>query len=378
MLNPYAEDTSRRYLALIRAKTLFNERHYYSTDLRPVVTYTGADVRSLSPLPHGNSITPIVSHTAHTLGGLILGQEDSIGLLIDGCAGATSGLGLYTSEDGVHFQELFETTTSEEAFIPPESSPHHALQPGGAFRLGDKRIYYYYARGTDHFSYGWIRYNGESYYALSESQTAGFLETPILEKPPAGWRNLYLNFELNEGQLSVEIIDPQTELPVAGYGSEDCDDLTSGLEEEITWQAASLSELTHDGLRLRFYFSRSGAEDSSPQLYAWEMKPAVIYSPSASDLQVEGEVNPTNVLDTTPTFSWTYQHPQDSGQSAYQIIVASSAELLAENTGDLWDSGIVLSSQTAATYAGTTLEGYTTYFWKVRVRSAEGVWSEQW
>ncbi len=378
LFNPYAEDTSRRYLALIRAKTIFNECRYYSTDLRPLVTYTGADVRSLSPLPHGNSITPIVSHIAHTLGGLILGQEDSIGLLIDGSGGSTSGLGLYTSEDGVHFQELFPTTNNEEAFIPPHSYPRHSLQPGGAFRLGDKRIYYYYARGTDDFSYGWIRYNGESYYALSESQTAGFLETAILEKPPAGWQNLYLNLELNEGQSSVEIIDPQTELPVAGYGSEDCDDLTSGLEGEITWQAASLSELTHDWLRLRFHFSRSGAEDSSPQLYAWEMKPAVIYSPSASDLRVEGEVNPTNVLDTTPTFSWTYQHPQDSGQSAYQIIVASSPELLAENTGDLWDSGIVLSSQTAATYAGTTLEGYTTYFWKVRVRSAEGVWSEQW
>ena len=146
----------------------------------------------------------------------------------------------------------------------------------------------------------------------------------------------------------------------------------------MTWQAAGLSELTDEYLRLRFYLTRSAAEDASPQLYAWQMKTAEAQYPWVSDLLVEGEANPTNVSDTTPALSWTYHHPENSPQSAYQIIVASSPDLLDENLGDLWDSGIVLSSDTSAVYAGTSLQDYTTYFWKVRVRSGEGAWSEQW
>ncbi len=376
--NPYAQDISRRFIALIRAKTIFNSGSGYSTDARPLLTYAGTDPKSLAPLPHGNRASPVVSPQVHNLCGAVLGQEDCIALLDEYTSGFTMGIGLFTSEDGIHFQELFPLSTDSSAFIPQGelAGEGSRLFPRWAFQLGDKRIYYY-SWGSD-FNFAWCRWNGETWYALSEDETEGSLQTAILEKPADGWGELYLNVEPNDGQASVEVLDPETELPIAGYGLEDCEAISAGLNRQVTWGAAGLSELTSDYLRLRLHFNRSQTTDTSPQLFAWEIKPAVVHYPSASDLRVEGQVNPTNVLDPTPTLSWTYHHPDDSPQSAYQIIVASSAELLAENTGDIWDSGVVLSSQNSVVYDGPALQDYETYFWKVRVRSAEGVWSEQW
>lgn len=374
--NPYAQDISRRFVALIRAKTIYNSGYTYSAEARPLLIYAGADPKSLSPLPHGNTASPIVSPQVHNLCGVVLGQEDSIGLLDEYTSGFTMGIALYISEDGVHFQELFPLASDSNAFIPQGELPGEGsrLFPRWALRLGDKRIYYY-CWGTD-FNFAWCRWNGETWYALSDGETEGFLETAILEKPAEGWGELYLNVEVNDGQVSVEVIDPETELAVAGYGLEDCDAISPGLERQVTWGGGGLAELTNDYLRLRFHSSRSQTEDSPPQLFAWEIKPAVVHYPWASDLLVEGQVNPTNVLDPTPTLSWTYHHPNNSPQSAYQIIIASSAELLEENTGDIWDSGVVLSSDTSTVYDGPAFQDYQTYFWKVRVRSAEGVWSE--
>ena len=136
--------------------------------------------------------------------------------------------------------------------------------------------------------------------------------------------------------------------------------------------------MTNDYLRLRIHVNRPQAEDDSPQLFAWEIRSKIVQYPSASELQVEGEANPANVVDPSPTFSWTYHHTAGKQQTAYQVIVASSVELLESNVGDLWDSGVVVSSETSATYEGTALQDQQAYFWKVRVRSSEGVWSEEW
>jgi len=275
---------------------------------------------------------------------------------------------------------MWPSNASLDAFIPQGELPGEGtrLVPGPTFRLGDKRIYYYAIDWSGTCNFAWCRYNGETWYSIADSETSAYLETPILEKPDGGWGELYFNLELNDGDLQVEVLDPETEQPVAGYGQQDCDVTGSGLEQLVTWQSASLSELTDNHLRLRIHLSRPQATDEAPQLFAWEIKPEVVQYPSASKLQVEGETNPANVVDSTPTFSWTYQHPEGGQQSAYQIIVASSQEQLDSGIGDLWDSGVVLSSETTATYEGQALGDYQTYFWKVRVRSAEGVWSEEW
>ena len=74
-------------------------------------------------------------------------------------------------------------------------------------------------------------------------------------------------------------------------------------------------------------------------------------------LAVEDREAPIGVGDPTPEFSWI---PQDSApnavQTAYQLLVASTADKLAENIGDLWDSGRVESSAVAyVTYRGEPL-----------------------
>jgi len=70
----------------------------------------------------------------------------------------------------------------------------------------------------------------------------------------------------------------------------------------------------------------------------------------------------------------------DEIQTAYHILVASTADKLAANTGDLWDSGRVESSQSVAVeYKGAPLYAGKSYWWKVRtfVKSdSPAQWSE--
>ncbi|MCX6873247.1 MAG: alpha-L-rhamnosidase N-terminal domain-containing protein [Verrucomicrobia bacterium] len=55
-------------------------------------------------------------------------------------------------------------------------------------------------------------------------------------------------------------------------------------------------------------------------------------------------------------------------QTAYQVLIASTPELLAEDQGDLWDSGKVVSDQSIQVeYAGKPLESRMICHWKVRV-----------
>ncbi|MFZ5830472.1 MAG: family 78 glycoside hydrolase catalytic domain, partial [Planctomycetota bacterium] len=67
-------------------------------------------------------------------------------------------------------------------------------------------------------------------------------------------------------------------------------------------------------------------------------------------------------------------------QTAWQVLVASSAELLAQDRGDLWDSGKVETDETVnIAYAGRDLASRQECYWKVRVWDLHGepsAWSE--
>ncbi len=81
----------------------------------------------------------------------------------------------------------------------------------------------------------------------------------------------------------------------------------------------------------------------------------------------EGFKNPLGFYNSVPTFSW--QLPVSEfikSQSAYQILVASSVELL-KNNPDLWDSKKQKSTQsTFIKYKGTKLISRQKAYWQVR------------
>jgi alpha-L-rhamnosidase len=98
-------------------------------------------------------------------------------------------------------------------------------------------------------------------------------------------------------------------------------------------------------------------------------------------LRCEYLVNPIGLDETRPRLSWRLESGQRAQvQTAWQVLVASSRELLARETGDRWDSGRTPGSQSEqVAYAGKALASRQECFWKVRVWDREGRpsrWSE--
>ncbi|MDB2462682.1 family 78 glycoside hydrolase catalytic domain [Algibacter sp.] len=86
-------------------------------------------------------------------------------------------------------------------------------------------------------------------------------------------------------------------------------------------------------------------------------------------LVVENIRNTHNVfvLDEKPEFGWVLPSAIKM-QTAYKILVASSNEIPENNSGDVWNSGKILSSNsTNIEYNGAPLKVGQTYFWKVKI-----------
>lgn len=100
---------------------------------------------------------------------------------------------------------------------------------------------------------------------------------------------------------------------------------------------------------------------------------------SLAALRCEAMTNPQGIGVQRPRLSWAISSSQRGVvQTAYRIIVASSAQKLAANTGDLWDSGKVPTAQShLIAYNGTPLASHQTYFWKVKAftNRGESEWS---
>ena len=87
------------------------------------------------------------------------------------------------------------------------------------------------------------------------------------------------------------------------------------------------------------------------------------------ELRCEYRVNPLGIDDVQPRLSWQLKaDKRGQKQSAYRILVASSAEKLEQDQGDLWDTGKVASDQSIQmAYKGKQLESRMQCFWKVMV-----------
>lgn len=93
-----------------------------------------------------------------------------------------------------------------------------------------------------------------------------------------------------------------------------------------------------------------------------------------TDLRTEYAVNPLGLEARHPRLSWKLHSSQRAArQSAYQILVASSTQLLQRGQADLWDSGRVTSGQSIQVpYDGAPLASRQRCAWMVRVWDAEG------
>jgi alpha-L-rhamnosidase len=95
-------------------------------------------------------------------------------------------------------------------------------------------------------------------------------------------------------------------------------------------------------------------------------------------LRCEGLANPLGLDPAVPHFAWQSDNLERNWrQSAYEILVASSAERLQPGRADVWDSGKQSSGDsTSIAYGGPPLNSRTRYFWTVRVWDAHGHASE--
>lgn len=91
-------------------------------------------------------------------------------------------------------------------------------------------------------------------------------------------------------------------------------------------------------------------------------------------LRCEYLVDPLGIDVLQPRLSWVLQSAlRGQRQSAYQILVASSAQRLSRNKGDLWDSGKVLSDRSIQVpYGGKPMQSGLTCYWKVRAWDKDG------
>jgi alpha-L-rhamnosidase len=97
---------------------------------------------------------------------------------------------------------------------------------------------------------------------------------------------------------------------------------------------------------------------------------------TVSELRCEYRQDPLGIDTLSPRLSWklfdkTFTRGQ--GQTAYQILLANDPSQLQEGTGDVWNSGKVVSPESFnVEYSGPALTSGHEYFWKVKVWDKDG------
>ncbi|WTJ96424.1 glycoside hydrolase family 78 protein [Streptomyces sp. NBC_01537] len=95
---------------------------------------------------------------------------------------------------------------------------------------------------------------------------------------------------------------------------------------------------------------------------------------AVAGLTVEHRTDPLGVDAARPRFGWLMRSAaRGRSQGAYRILVASSPDRLTSARADVWNSGLVSSSDSVAVrYAGRPLVASTRYHWTVTVWDADG------
>ncbi len=143
-------------------------------------------------------------------------------------------------------------------------------------------------------------------------------------------------------------------------------------------------------INIRARYSHSIAQQLNRMILLPLLLPLIIISGCSkssmliTDLKVENITEPVNLDVQTPVLSWKLLPAKDDlrnlSQGSWQVMVASSRELLKKDQPDLWNSGVVDSSDAMQViYAGKKLHSRQQYYWKVRISDQDNKlsgWSE--
>ena len=100
------------------------------------------------------------------------------------------------------------------------------------------------------------------------------------------------------------------------------------------------------------------------------------YELEVKKLKCDFQTNPIAIDNKTPGLSWEIHSPDQRNimQDSYQILVASSKELLNTKDADMWNSGNIKSDNSAQViYRGSLLKSTTRYFWKIMIKDKNDV-----
>jgi len=91
-------------------------------------------------------------------------------------------------------------------------------------------------------------------------------------------------------------------------------------------------------------------------------------------LKCDSLVEPLGIDSPNPVLSWRLQdNTWGAKQTAYEIMVSSKADASGVKAADVWDSGRIVSEQSAGVpYAGPPLEAQKRYYWRVKVWDKQG------
>lgn len=87
-----------------------------------------------------------------------------------------------------------------------------------------------------------------------------------------------------------------------------------------------------------------------------------------SNLRCEYQVNPINIDNENPRFSWNYDVPDDLFQNSYLLEIAEDSNF----NEVVWSSGEVVTSSTLARYEGAELKSNTKYYWRLIYELSNG------
>lgn len=100
--------------------------------------------------------------------------------------------------------------------------------------------------------------------------------------------------------------------------------------------------------------------------------PLLVSAAEVKGLRTEHLEKPLGVDNPNPRFSWYLEDSrQGAFQSSFQVLVASDSLKFNENL--CWDSGIREGKAVLCTYAGSPLQPFTVYWWKVICTDDRGV-----